>query len=73
MILLYIITLLAILFLIGSGFYAMCGWFKWLYHDILKWHVPKEETIIYDSLGNAYAICKYCEDTIQQDSQGNWF
>ena len=37
--------------------------FKWFYHDILKWHLPK---------GNL-SVCKFCGQNIQQDSQGNWY
>ena len=72
MIILYIITLFGISILLGSAGYVFKGWFKWLYHDILKWHIPKEDSIISDGFIR-WGVCKYCDEVIQQDSQGNWF
>lgn len=70
---------LLLIFLIIMGIFwlpAICyilfGCFKWWYHDILKWHKPKEGTIERDSVCT-WAVCKYCGERIQQDSQGNWF
>lgn len=45
--------------------------FKFFYHDILKWHEPDKETIIYYRY-NFYAKCRFCGKEIHLDSQGNW-
>lgn len=44
---------------------------KFLYHDILGWHIPddniKSDGVITES------TCKICGKKIIQDSQWNWF
>lgn len=51
--------------------YCRLGWFKFLFHDVMGWHVPGgEET--FDGY-QFHAVCKYCGKEIMQDSQGNWF
>ena len=55
-----------------SLLYFIWGFGKRFYHDILGWHIPKDE----DSTFNGCSLCnhcKYCGKHIMQDSQGNWF
>ena len=52
--------------------YIKKGWFKFFYHDILKWHEPDDSPCWSDGCSN-HAICRYCGEEIMQDSQGNWF
>ena len=58
-------------FIVTAALYLTKGFFKWFYHDALEWHVPV------DSIGfNGVSFCskcKFCNRTIYQDSQGNWF
>jgi hypothetical protein len=37
----------------------------------LKWHKPNN--IIKHDEVNSHSTCKYCDKSIMQDSQGNWF
>ena len=54
------------------GMYLWKGWFKWFFHDILKWHKPDNQPMWFDGC-STHAHCKYCGHEIMQDSQGNWF
>jgi hypothetical protein len=61
----------AILFF--SILYFKFGFGKGLYHDIMGWHMPKEDEA---NTFDGYSIhnhCKFCGEEIIQDSQGNWF
>ena len=60
-----------IMFLLASILYHQLGSFKWLFHDVLGWHMPNN---FYNFDGvNLSSRCKYCGKEIMQDSQGNWF
>ena len=72
MLVLQILMSLACIFLLCGIGYIKKGWFVWLYHDKLNWHVPKENSIITDGF-TQWGICRFCDEVIQQDSQGNWF
>lgn len=69
---LYTLTFAIGIFLLTSAGYVFKGWFGWFYHDKLNWHIPRENSIVTDGV-TRWAICKYCDEVIQQDSQGNWF
>lgn len=59
--------------LILAPFYFKFGFGKCFFHDVMKWHIPKEtgkSTFDGCSLHNH---CKFCGKEIMQDSQGNWF
>ena len=56
-----------ILYLISKGHI-----FKWFYHDVLKWHLPNDESQEFDGC-SFHAHCKICGKEIMQDSQGNWY
>ena len=64
---------LFILFILVFYFYnySITGCFSWLFHDILKIHVPKEATIITDSITD-YAVCRYCNKVIKKNKFGFW-
>ena len=51
--------------------YKITGLGKWLYHNILEWHMPVNEKN-FDGYMN-HSVCKYCGKRIVQDSQGNWW
>lgn len=61
-----------ILFCAPAVLYFKFGWFKFWFHDVLKWHKPDDSPIWSDGLSD-HAKCKYCGKDIMQDSQGNWF
>ena len=52
--------------------YIKKEWFKFFYHDILKWHEPDNSPHWNDGC-STHSVCKYCGQDIMQDSQGNWF
>lgn len=56
-----------------SPLYLKWGVGKWFYHNVLGWHMPKEnEKNSFDGCSE-HNHCKYCDKDIMQDSQGNWF
>jgi hypothetical protein len=59
--------------LILSLFYLKFGFNKWLYHDIMGWHQPKDDAEITFDGCSSHCTCKHCGKEIMQDSQGNWF
>lgn len=59
--------------LICGIMYVQYGWFKALYHDIFGWHEPDESKPAEFDGVNWHCTCKYCNEPIMQDSQGNWF
>lgn len=62
-----------VLFMAAAFIYSALGWFKWLYHDRLGWHLPDfDKGKTFDAC-NIYASCRHCGKEITQDSQGNWF
>jgi hypothetical protein len=61
------------LMLLFSPFYINFGLNKWLYHDIMGWHQPKEDANTTFDGCSFKCICKHCGKEIMQDSQGNWF
>lgn len=61
------------IFLLGSILYTALGWFRFFYHDKLKWHIPDKRSKISSDGYNIHANCKYCGKHIMRDSQGNWF
>lgn len=58
--------------LIGGFIYAKTGLLKKIYHDKFGWHEPADHSIYYTGILR-HAVCKYCNEEIMQDSQGNWF
>ena len=65
---------LLVLFLLCASLYLAFGWFKFFYHNILKWHEPKKkDKHSYEVSHRGHCVCKYCGNEIMQDSQGNWF
>lgn len=59
--------------LLLSPFYFILDWNKWLYHNLMGWHRPKDDaTTTFDGC-SIHCICKHCGKEIMQDSQGNWF
>jgi hypothetical protein len=70
---LIIAFVLLALFLLSSLLYLKFGWFKRLFHDLMKWHTPDKEKGQYYLNLSLHASCKYCGKDIMQDSQGNWF
>lgn len=58
--------------IIMDGTYFGLGWFKFYCHDVLKWHIPNEDSLWFDGCSR-HGVCVYCEKDIIQDSQGNWF
>ena len=67
-----VIIVLSIWTLCGGVLYNWFGWFKWFFHDILKWHKPDNSPKWSDGC-STHSVCKYCGQEIMQDSQGNWF
>lgn len=66
-----IIGIVITVFLIATIFYSRFGWFKSLYHEALRWHMPTDK-IGFD--GCSYkSECKYCGKHILQDGNGDWF
>jgi hypothetical protein len=66
--------------IVGTVLFLMCvppllyfkfGLFKKCFHDVLRWHIPKGIEF-YDG-SSFHSYCKYCDEEIMQDSQGNWF
>lgn len=68
----HIALLFSGLFVLGSVGYATGDHFIWLYHDILKWHIPRHNSIITDG-DTFYDVCKHCGEVIQQSENGTWF
>ena len=68
-----IISILAgvMLYYVPIVLYFKKGWFKFFYHDVLKWHRPSDQ--YYSDGCSNHSVCKYCGENIMQDSQGNWF
>lgn len=64
---------LCFLFYVPPLLYFKLGWFKFFYHNLLKWHTPDIEYEITQRDINTHARCKHCGKEIIQDSQGNWF
>ena len=73
MVALLLVMALYMLTLIGAPFYFKFGWFKRFYHDVMQWHVPGNDDILWFDGCSRHSICKYCGNEIMQDSQGNWF
>lgn len=61
------------LFLICSFLYLKLGFLKIFYHNVLGWHQPKDDGKLTFNGCSFQCTCKYCGETITQDSQGNWF
>ena len=72
-IILLALSLVAGLVLLGSLLFLGLGWFKFFYHDLLKWHKPNRDAKQWYDGCSVHASCKYCGKEIMQDSQGNWF
>lgn len=75
MIFLVLVILLSFSYLMlmgGALLYFWKGYFKNLYHDILKWHEPDDSRGYFDGC-NVHCRCKYCKKDIISDSQGNWY
>lgn len=65
---------LIIVMRITMDLYESRGYWRWLYHDIFKWHIPTEATRIRYENGDArYATCKYCGRALVKDDQDNWY
>ena len=56
---------------VGAIFYFKKEYFKRFYHDVLKWHTPKNDISSFDGC-SFHHRCKHCGKEIMQDSQGNW-
>lgn len=66
-----IIAIVLMFFWCGALLYLWRGFGKWLYHDIMEWHMPTDSQ---EFDGYSFtSTCKYCGQEITQDSQGNWF
>ena len=61
------------LFLIGAGLYLSIGWFKSLYHDLLRWHLPLKGSRQFFDGCSVHSVCRHCNKNIIEDGQGNWF
>lgn len=70
---LIVVAALLLMHLICGIMYVQYGWFKALYHDIFGWHEPDESKPAEFDGVNWHCTCKYCNEPIMQDSQGNWF
>lgn len=71
--LVYCIIIVTLFTFITYYLYLKKGIGKWFYHDILGWHTPdKSKKYKFDGC-SIHATCKYCDNDIMQDSQGNWF
>ena len=64
---LYFVTWIVSLIWLAHPFKAG-GWF---FHDILGWHKPNG-ALTFDGLSE-HSRCRFCNEEIMQDSQGNWF
>ena len=70
----FIVICIIIGFLLYSGaLFFSSGKYKWLFHDIFKWHMPDRNSI-YRSDNDVYAKCKHCGKEIVQDRDDamNW-
>ena len=67
-----IFFIVGIIFMIASAIYLTTGLFKFLYHDVLKWHQPDNSPKRFNGL-SIHSVCKHCGKDIIKDSQGNWF
>lgn len=68
-----ILVLIALLiYLICGSLYVQGGWFKFIYHDIFKWHEPDLTALNYH--GTYYiSRCKYCGKHIARKyPDDNW-
>lgn len=66
-----ILVLIALLiYLICGSLYVQGGWFKFIYHDIFKWHEPDYAVLNYH--GTYYiSRCKYCGKHIARKYPGD--
>ena len=70
----YVLIILIALMAFGalsSYAYFKVGWFKRIYHDLFKWHIPGG-SVHFDGC-SVHRKCKICGKDIMRDSQGNWF
>lgn len=67
-VLIAILIIGAILWIAGI-FYMLTGRPKWLFHDVMEWHRPRDDE---RSACECYH-CKYCGIEIVSDSQENWY
>lgn len=67
-----IFAAMLILFYVPPVLYFQAGWFKFWFHDVLKWHQPDNSPQWSDGC-SVHSKCKWCGEDIMQDSQGNWF
>ena len=67
-----ILLISLLVYLFSAITYYAFGWFKWLYHGLLKWHTPDYDKGQTFDTHNIYASCKHCGQEITQDSQGRW-
>ena len=49
--------------------YKETGIGRWFFHDILKWHIPKEK---HKAGYYTSSKCMICEKPLIKDSHGNW-
>ena len=68
LVVLSIILLSSVLYIVTDG-----KLFHTIYHDIFKWHIPKDdEQATFDGC-TLHSHCKLCDKEIMSDSQDNWF
>lgn len=72
--LLFVICFAIAIIIIGvpPALYFELGWFRGLFHDILRWHQP-DGSPKWDDGCSKHSKCKWCGKDIMQDGQGNWF
>lgn len=73
-ILLVILGILSTLLVAGSIYLLTKGkLFRRIFHDLMGWHLPKEDEMAEFDGSFSRTYCKFCDKRIIQDSQGNWF
>lgn len=52
--------------------YYRKGWFTIVFHDLLKWHLPKPYGMTCDRFGRI-GECKFCNRRIAENIRGDWY